>query len=90
LHHHHHAEEALLFPMVLRQTGVAPEELVTDHEELTAAIAEVQASFVTGRNRERAMRAVASFDEMLVAHLAREESLVVPSCSSFPPSEPGP
>jgi 8-oxo-dGTP diphosphatase len=78
LHHHHHAEEAMLFPMVRERTGVAPEQLVLDHEALMNAIAAVDESLSAGADKPRAKAAVARFQEILVAHLDREESLVIP------------
>lgn len=87
LHHHHHAEEATLFPLVQRRSGVAPEQLVTDHEALTSAIAAVEESLSTGANKERARAAVATFGEVLVAHLDREESLVIPILLTMTPTE---
>lgn len=78
LHHHHHAEEAMLFPLVRRRTGVAPEPLVAEHEALTRAITAVDASLAGGAARAQAKDAVARFDEVLNAHLDREESLVIP------------
>ena len=46
LHHHHRAEEAMLFPMVHERTGSAPDDLVSDHHELTLAIAAVKESLL--------------------------------------------
>lgn len=77
LHHHHHAEEDMLFPMVLERTGMAPEQLVQDHQVLTDAIASVAAALSEG-DTTRARVTIASFDEILVEHLAREEALVIP------------
>ncbi|MBX3185825.1 MAG: hemerythrin domain-containing protein [Labilithrix sp.] len=86
LHHHHHAEEAMLFPMVHRRTGVAPERLVTDHEALTAAIDAVGRSLASG-SRDVLRSALASFDAILVAHLDREEALVMPVLLALEPAE---
>jgi Hemerythrin HHE cation binding domain len=77
LHHHHHAEEVMLFPLVLERTGSAPERLVADHEVLKDAIAAVEVSLRKGEPIA-ARAAIGSFDEVLVAHLDREEALVVP------------
>ena len=77
LHHHHHAEENMLFPMVLERTGTAPEQLVRDHQIMTDAIASVEAALSEG-DTTRARATIASFDEILVEHLAREEALVIP------------
>jgi len=77
LHHHHHAEEVMLFPMVLARTGTAPEQLVRDHQTLMDAIAAVEAALSDG-DTTRARATIASFDEILIEHLAREEALVVP------------
>jgi len=79
LHHHHHAEEASLFPMVHRRSGDAPAELVTDHEELTNAIAAVQA--------ELSRATLARFHDALIAHLDREEALVIPILLAMTPNE---
>jgi iron-sulfur cluster repair protein YtfE (RIC family) len=89
LHHHHHAEEMMLFPMVLRRTGVEPEQLVSDHEELTRAIAAVEASLSPGSDAGKAfaLAAVATFDEILTAHLDREEALVIPVLLEMAPDE---
>lgn len=76
LHHHHHAEEAMVFPFVLRQTGTAPAQLQADHDEMTAAIDDVERVLRT-RTGELA-DAVHRFHTILIAHLDREEALVVP------------
>lgn len=85
LHHHHHAEEAMLFPFVLRQTGVAPEDLVADHQVLTAAIAEVAACLDGAIDPLRA--ALSRFHGILVEHLDREEALVLPVLRELPAHE---
>ena len=77
LHHHHHAEEVMLFPFVERSTGVAPRRLVSDHEELTAAIDAVETSYT----RE----AIVRFERVLREHLDREELLVVPVLLALAP-----
>jgi hemerythrin-like domain-containing protein len=87
LRHHHHAEEAMLFPLVLGRTGVAPAQLVDDHGRLTAAIVELETSLAHGADRERTRSAVASFHEILIAHLDREESLVIPVLLEMTPHE---
>lgn len=87
LHHHHHAEEAMLFPMVMQRTGVAPQRLVSDHEELTRAIAGVEESLRAGVSRAQAKAAVATFHEVLVTHLDREEALVIPVLLQLAPDE---
>lgn len=79
LHHHHHAEEMMLFPLVHRRTGDAPAQLVTDHEELTTAIAEVEADV--------SRATLARFHDVLIAHLDREEALVIPILLAIPPHE---
>lgn len=87
LHHHHHAEEAMLFPMVLRRTGVAPAQLVDDHGELTTAIAAVEESLSTREREPGPKAAVARFHEVLIAHLDREEALVIPVLLEMTASE---
>ena len=87
LHHHHHAEEVMLFPVVHRLTGTAPERLVTDHETLMSAIDAVEASLRAGADKERAKAAVLRFDDVLLAHLDREESLVIPILLEMTPNE---
>lgn len=87
LHHHHHAEEEMLFPVVHRRTGTAPERLVSDHEELMSAITAAEESLSAGADEPRAKAAVARFDEVLVAHLDREESLVIPVLLEMTPNE---
>jgi iron-sulfur cluster repair protein YtfE (RIC family) len=77
LHHHHHAEEVMLFPMVLERTGSAPEELVADHDVLRDAIAAVEAALVEN-DTSKARATIATFDEILVTHLDREEAVVIP------------
>jgi hemerythrin-like domain-containing protein len=77
LHHHHHAEEEMLFPMVLDRTGTDPEQLVRDHQVLMDAIAAVEAA-LSDADTVKTTAAIASFDEILVEHLAREEALVIP------------
>lgn len=86
LHHHHHAEEAMLFPLVERQTGMAPLGLVDDHGTLTTAIEAVTTS-LGGSDVERARAAIARFDEVLGTHLDREERLVVPVLLALSPRE---
>lgn len=80
LHHHHHAEEAMLFPAI-----DASRRLADDHETLTRAIAELEASFSLDVARMR--DAAAKFDHVLVTHLDREESEVVPVLLSMRPHE---
>jgi len=87
LHHHHHAEEAMLFPLIRRRTGAAPERLVTDHETLTAAIAYLSARLSKSDDANEAKAAAESFDQILVEHLAREESLVMPVLLEMTASE---
>lgn len=87
LHHHHHAEEVMLFPVVRDLTGAAPERLVSDHEALMRAIRELEESLSPGADRAVAVAAAARFDEILVAHLDREESLVVPVLLRMTPDE---
>jgi hemerythrin-like domain-containing protein len=87
LHHHHHAEEVMLFPAVLRSTGVAPQRLVEDHVELTRAIEALEASLTNTTPRGAIESAVATFDDVLVAHLEREEQLVVPVLLAMTPAE---
>lgn len=87
LHHHHHAEEAMLFPMVLRRTGVAPQRLVSDHDDLTRAIAGVEESLHAGVPRVRAKAAVSTFHDILVTHLDLEEALVIPVLLELAPDE---
>ena len=67
----------MLFPMVLERTGTAPEQLVRDHQVLMDAIAAVEVALSDG-DTIKARAAIASFDEILVEHLAREEALVIP------------
>jgi DUF438 domain-containing protein len=78
LHHHHHAEEAMMFPLIQRRTGTAPEQLVTDHDEMTAAITRVEAALRARADAETVKSAFASFHAILIAHLDREEALAVP------------
>jgi hemerythrin-like domain-containing protein len=87
LHHHHHGEELMVFPAVLRATGVAPERLVADHVELMRAIDDVAKSFAAPTTAERMAAAVTTFDEVLCAHLDREEELVVPVLLAMTPAE---
>lgn len=84
LHHHHHAEEAMLFPLVERETGVAPSRLVDDHGELTAAIAAVETAL---RQRTELRGPLETFDRVLTEHLDREETLVLPVLRAMSPAE---
>ena len=86
LHHHHHAEEAMVFPMILRRSGVAPHQLQVDHDELTAAIAAVEAS-LAAEDPTRLHATIARFVEVLVTHLDREEELVIPLFLTLPPDQ---
>jgi len=85
LHHHHHAEEAMVFPLVLRQTGTAPDHLQADHGEMTAAIEDVE-RVLRARTGDLAA-AVRRFHDILIAHLDREEALVVPVFLALAPGE---
>lgn len=76
LHHHHHAEEEMLFPLVERRTGVAPSRLQSDHDDMTAAIGDVEDTLAAGG--EPLVAAVIRFHDILMPHLDREEELVVP------------
>jgi hemerythrin superfamily protein len=84
LHHHHHAEEAMVFPFVHERTGIETEQLVIDHAQMTEAIAMVEASFRSGAGIQAA---VARFHEILIAHLDREEELVIPIFLELDPHE---
>jgi iron-sulfur cluster repair protein YtfE (RIC family) len=86
LHHHHRIEEEVLFPAVERVSGAFPEELVTDHRELTDAIARVTTS-LAGADRDEARSALEALETCLDAHLRREEARVVPVLLELHPSE---
>jgi DUF438 domain-containing protein len=86
LHHHHHAEEAMVFPFVHRQTGTAPAQLQTDHDEMTAAIDAVAAS-LREREHTRLAEAITRLHEILMTHLDREEELVIPVFLDVRPHE---
>ena len=58
-------------------TSTAPEQLVRDHQVLMDAIATVEAALSDG-DTIKARATIASFDEILIEHLAREEALVIP------------
>lgn len=73
LHHHHHAEEVMLFPQVARRTGVQPEELIDDHEELMRAIDRAASAL-----SEDADTDLGEVTQILLTHLEREEALVIP------------
>ena len=64
-----------MFPFVARRTGVEPAQLQVDHDEMTAAIEAAEAALVA---REGVAEAVTRFHDILIAHLDREEELVVP------------
>jgi iron-sulfur cluster repair protein YtfE (RIC family) len=87
LHHHHHAEEAMMFPLIHRRTGTAPEQLIADHDEMTTAITRVEAALRARVDAEAVKSAVASFHAILIAHLDREEALVVPVLLEMTPYE---
>lgn len=87
LHHHHHAEEAMLFPMIERMTGVAPLELENDHRTLTDAIDDVSRHLADESSAADAQRVAAHFNTVLIEHLDREESLVVPVLLQLSPRE---
>ena len=84
LHHHHHAEEDMLFPLVHRRTGVAPAQLQTDHDEMTAAISQVERALDASHG---VGEAITAFHDILIAHLDREEALVMPVLLEVPPDE---
>ena len=85
LHHHHHAEEAMVFPLVLRQTGIAPDHLQADHDAMTAALDDVERVLRAGTGE--LADAVRRFHDILIAHLDREEALVVPVLLTLTPDE---
>jgi hypothetical protein len=85
LHHHHHAEEAMVFPLVLRQTGTAPDQLQTDHDEMTASISDVE-RILRARTGD-VTDAIRRFHDILIAHLDREETLVMPVFLALAPNE---
>ncbi len=87
LHHHHHAEEAMLFPLVEKRTGVAPERLQSDHEELTDAIDAVEAGVMARLGTEAIVPLIQRFHTVLVEHLDREEDLVVPVLLELTPQQ---
>lgn len=87
LHHHHHAEEAMLFPFIEKQTGAAPERLVADHGELTAAIDAVYDALRGDVTSAEAAAVLARFDDVLVDHLDREEGLVLPVLLELDPDD---
>jgi hypothetical protein len=87
LHHHHHAEEALLFPALVRRAGIDPERLVGDHEELTTSISAVEQSLAPGADRHVAKEVIARFGEILVTHLDREERAAIPCLLDMSPRE---
>jgi iron-sulfur cluster repair protein YtfE (RIC family) len=87
LHHHHHAEEAMLFPLVHRRTGAAPEQLVTDHEELTRAISSLESALEARADAPTVKVAVDAFHAILIGHLDREEALVMPVLLTMTPHE---
>ncbi len=87
LHHHHHAEEAMLFPLVEKRTRIAPEQLQADHDELTEAIDAVEAGLRAPLAIDALVPLVQRFHEVLVAHLDREEELVVPVLLELTPEQ---
>jgi iron-sulfur cluster repair protein YtfE (RIC family) len=87
LHHHHHAEEAMVFPLIHRRTGTAPEQLISDHDEMTSAITRVEAALRARADAETVKSALASFHAILIAHLDREEALVIPIFLEMTPYE---
>jgi DUF438 domain-containing protein len=86
LHHHHHAEEAMVFPLVRRRTGIAPDQLQADHDEMTTSIEAVERA-LGARDAARVAEAITRFHEILVTHLDREEELVIPIFLQLQPQE---
>ena len=86
LHHHHHVEEVMVFPLIRRLTGVAPEQLQVDHDEMTAAIEAVETR-LGAHDGTRVGEAITRFHEILVTHLDREEALVIPVFLELAPDE---
>ena len=87
LHHHHHAEEAMVFPLVLRQTGTAPDHLQADHDEMTAAITHLETALIARADVDTVRSTVATFHGILIAHLDREEALDIPIFLEMTPHE---
>ena len=77
----------MLFPVVAGRTGIAPDQLVADHRELTDAIRLVESTLASEPTKESAKVAVESFAEVLRSHLDREEQLVVPLLLEMTPEE---
>lgn len=74
----------MLFPLVHRRTGTAPAQLQIDHDEMTAAISAVERAIETTLG---VGDAIATFHDILLAHLDREEALVMPVLLEVPPHE---
>lgn len=87
LHHHHHAEEAMLFPVVEKHTGVAPAQLQTDHDEITDAIDGLEAALRARHPVATLAPLIRRFHDVLIAHLDREEELVVPVLLALTPHQ---
>lgn len=77
----------MLFPMIERMTGVAPLELENDHRTLTDAIDDVSRHLADESSAADAQRVAAHFNTVLIEHLDREESLVVPVLLQLSPRE---
>ncbi len=90
LHHHHESEDDGLYPLVVRNNPEAATLVAimdAEHGAVGTVIAAVQAAAVDYRDqttgsRERLLSALKTMDEVLVPHLAREETEMMPLVSS--------
>jgi hypothetical protein len=88
LHVHHHGEDIGLYPMVLRNdptTRDLVEDMDADHQRIDPAIAVLEDAARAFRAdvgaRSGLLSALAALDDVLLPHLEREESVMMPVVS---------
>jgi hemerythrin-like domain-containing protein len=89
LHVHHHGEDIGLYPMVLRNdpaTRELVEDMDADHQRIDPAIAVLEDAARAFRADPEAridlLSALAALDDVLLPHLEREESVMMPVVSN--------
>ncbi len=95
IHDHHWTEDDVMYPFLLQRVSTFEREAIqleNDHVELDATMARINARFrllahqlspaLWGDTRDHLVDDAATFNRVLVDHLAREEAVVVPAFES--------
>ena len=83
---HEHYEESKLYPYLARRYGMALETLVGDHRAMHELADGVRRSLLEDEPAA-AHEMLRTYDDALVAHLRREEDLVIPMLLELPRDE---